>query len=77
MNKTTGILAVNDDENMLTTFSIAIRREGYTVDTAKTGKETIEKSDTSFYNVALIDIRLPDMEGTELLAKMKEITPRM
>ena len=30
-----------------------------------------------FYNLALIDIRLPDMEGTKLLTAMRETTPRM
>ena len=77
MNKTARILVIDDDEKILTAFSIALRREGYTVDTAKTGKEAIEKSNTNFYNLALIDIRLPDMAGTELLTKMKETTPKM
>jgi YesN/AraC family two-component response regulator len=47
------------------------------VDTAENGKGAIEKSEVNFYNLALIDIRLPDMEGTELLAALKETTPRM
>jgi len=77
MNKTARILVIDDDEKILTAFSIVLRKEGYTVDTAKTGKEAIEKSNTNFYNLALIDIRLPDMAGTELLTKMKETTPKM
>jgi YesN/AraC family two-component response regulator len=47
------------------------------VDTAENGKQAIEMSEANFYNLALIDIRLPDMEGTELLTAMKETTPRM
>ena len=77
MNKTARILVIDDDEKILAAFSIALRGEGYTVDTAKTGKEAIEKSNTNFYNLALIDIRLPDMAGTELLTKIKETTPKM
>jgi len=51
--------------------------EGYHVDTAKTGAEAVEKSKLNFYNLALIDIRLPDMEGTELLTAMRDTVPRM
>jgi len=46
------------------------------VDTAETGKEAIEKANSNFYNLAIIDIRLPDMEGTELLTATGETTPR-
>jgi DNA-binding NtrC family response regulator len=49
----------------------------YVVDSAKDGKEAIEKTSRDFYNLALVDIRLPDIEGTKLIAKMKETTPRM
>jgi len=37
----------------------------------------VEKSRTKFYNLALIDIRLPDMEGVELLTKIRDTTPKM
>ena len=43
----------------------------------KNGKEAIEKSESNFYNLALIDIRLPGMKGTKLLTAMKETTPKM
>jgi len=51
--------------------------EGYSVDLVDTAKKAIEKTKRSFYNVALIDVRLPDMEGIELLTKMKDTTPKM
>jgi DNA-binding NtrC family response regulator len=51
--------------------------EGYTVESVGTAKEAIEKSKRKFYNIALIDIRLPDMEGIELLTKIRDTTPRM
>lgn len=54
-----------------------LRGKGYHVDTAANGKQAIEKTNNDFYNVALIDVRLPDMEGTELLTKIKDTTPRM
>jgi len=54
-----------------------LEEEGYVVNTANNGKEAIRKSNAKFYNLALIDIRLPDMEGTRLLTAMKETTPKM
>jgi len=71
------ILVVDDDESMLKTFSTALRDAGYGVDTAGNGRDAIRKSKANFYNLALIDIRLPDMEGTELLAALPHTTPKM
>jgi len=71
------ILVVDDEKAVLESFREILELKGYSVDTAENGQEAIEKSKASFYDLALLDIRLPDMEGTELLAKMKETTPRM
>ncbi|HUK28865.1 MAG TPA: response regulator [Candidatus Acidoferrales bacterium] len=71
------ILVIDDDESIRRTLSMALRHAGYTVDTAESGKQAIEKSAEKFYNLALIDIRLPDMEGTEILKALPETTPRM
>jgi len=68
---------VVDDEIIRKVLKTILEREGYVVDTVETGKEAIEKSKVNFYNLALIDIRLPDMEGTELLTAMRETTPKM
>ena len=71
------ILIVDDDESVLKPIAGILRLEGYSVDTAKTGKEAIEKSNLRFYNLALIDIRLPDMEGTKLLTALRDTMPKM
>lgn len=54
-----------------------LQDEGYTVETADTAKKGIEKSEKEFYNLALIDVRLPEMEGIELLTKLRETKPKM
>ena len=77
MGKHTRILVVDDDESIRKVLEAILHEEGYVVDTVKNGEEAIEKSNTEFYNLALIDIRLPDMEGTKLLTAMKETTPKM
>jgi len=71
------ILVIDDDETIIAVFRAGLKQEGFSVDVATTGKEAIEKSKAEIYNLALIDIRLPDMEGTRLLAEMKETTPKM
>lgn len=77
MSEKARILVVDDDESIRKAMTAVLEEEGYVVDTAQSGKEAIEKCNTSYYNLALIDIRLPDMEGTRLLNEMKQNTPRM
>ncbi len=77
MSEAARILVVDDDESIRKSLAAVLEEDGYTVDTAQTGKEAVEKCSTSFYNLALIDIRLPDMEGTQLLKAMKDSTPPM
>ena len=64
------ILLVDDDTSILEVFRVIFEDEGYVVDTAETGMEAIRKVETQFYHLALLDIKLPDMEGTELLSKL-------
>lgn len=71
------ILVIDDDKVVLSNFKAILELEGYNVDTAETGREAIEKSNTNFYNLALIDIRLPDMEGMRLLTDMHDTVPKM
>ncbi len=71
------ILFIDDDENIRSVLKAILEDEGYTVETADTAKKGIEKSEKEFYNLALIDVRLPDMEGIALLAKIRETKPKM
>jgi|PlaIllAssembly_1097288.scaffolds.fasta_scaffold28840_2 two-component system nitrogen regulation response regulator NtrX len=76
MDKSPRILVVDDDDTIRTTMKAILQDEGYTVDLASTGKEAIQKSQENNYNIALLDIRLPDMEGVELLKLLKDGVPR-
>jgi DNA-binding NtrC family response regulator len=71
------ILIVDDDETIRTTMKAILEDEGYSVDSASSGKEAIKKTQEQTYNLALLDIRLPDMEGVELLKLMKDNISRM
>jgi DNA-binding NtrC family response regulator len=77
MEKTSRILIIDDDETIRKVVETILRDEGYTVETADTGKKAIEMSEKTFFNMALIDVRLPDMEGIELLTKLHDTKPKM
>ena len=76
MDRNAKILVIDDDENIRNTMKTILEDEGYVVDLAATGREAIEKTQKTAYNLALLDIRLPDMEGVELLKLIKDPTPR-
>jgi len=77
MGETTRILIIDDDENIRKVLTTILEDEGYDVESVDTAKKAIERTRRKFYNLALIDIRLPDMEGIELLTKMKNTTPKI
>jgi DNA-binding NtrC family response regulator len=76
LDKLARILVVDDDETIRTTMKAILEDEGYLVDLASTGEEAIQLTMKKTYNVALLDIRLPDMEGVELLKLMRDSVPR-
>ena len=71
------ILVIDDDEAIREVFSMILRQKGYEVDTAQNATEAIEKSRSNLYHLTLVDIRLPDMEGTKLLEQLMDTTPKM
>jgi DNA-binding NtrC family response regulator len=77
MVETARILIIDDDENIRKVLETILTDEGYSVETAETAKKGIEKSEKVFFNLALIDVRLPDMEGIELLSKLRSTKPKM
>ncbi len=77
MDKKASILIVDDDESTCRSLSLIFGKKGYEVETAGTGREALEKVQRRFFNAALLDVKLPDMEGTELLGPLKKIHPDM
>jgi DNA-binding response OmpR family regulator len=66
------ILVIDDDKSILRAFTRILQKNGYEVDVAETGKEALDKAETGCYDLSLIDVRLPDMDGTDLLPKMQK-----
>jgi DNA-binding NtrC family response regulator len=77
MDKPARILIIDDDENIRKVLQTILEDEGYVTEEAETAKKGIEKSEKAFFNLAMIDVRLPDMEGIELLTKLRETKPKM
>jgi DNA-binding NtrC family response regulator len=77
MGETVRILVVDDDQSVRKVLTTILEDEGYAVESVGTAKKAIERARRKVYNLALIDIRLPDMEGIELLTKMRDTTPKM
>ena len=64
------ILVVDDDVDILRVFRKILEKEGFTVETAETGKDAIKKIKKAKFNLCIVDVKLPDMDGTELLLKI-------
>jgi PAS domain S-box-containing protein len=77
MDEKQSILIVDDDESIRRSLALIFDEKGYETETAVTGREAIEKARERFFNLALLDIKLSDMEGVELLAPFKKIHPEM
>ena len=58
-------------------LSEVLSDEGYSVETAANGKDAVKICQKMPFDVALVDIELPDIKGTELLTKLKAIQPKM
>jgi len=69
------ILVLDDDPNLRKTLSDILRLKGYEVVAAETGAQGIAEAERAFVNVALIDLKLPDMSGIEAMGRIKLATP--
>jgi CheY-like chemotaxis protein len=65
------VLIVDDDPATCTTFAAALRLEGLTVRTVHTGADAIAAATTQSFDLALIDLRLPDMPGTDVVREVR------
>ena len=72
MPEKVSILIVDDDEEALETISDILQEKGFYTETANTGKEALEKAEKRVFNVVLLDIKLPDMSGIEVLKVLRE-----
>jgi DNA-binding NtrC family response regulator len=70
------VLIVDDEAGIRKLLTTVLNEKGYSADSAENGAEAMKKANERYYNLALIDIILPDINGVELLARFKETGPR-
>ncbi len=71
------ILIVDDDKDILDLYRETLEYVGYSVETSRTGLDAIEKAKKNKYQVALLDVVLPDFRGEKVAEKLKKIDESM
>ena len=69
------LLLVDDEENILSALTRLLRRDGYQILRATSGREGLELLATNTVGVIISDQRMPEMSGTEFLSKVKDMYP--
>jgi DNA-binding NtrC family response regulator len=75
VTRQTTVLVVDDDPTAYRLLREVLAREGYEVETAGSGREALEKAGTILFDVVLLDVRLPDLNGVEVLRELKPLSP--
>jgi len=75
MKEPANILVVDDNADLLDTFSLILKRRGYNVDTAGDGLSAVDKFQRHQFDVTLMDVVMPGMNGVEAFRRIKEISP--
>jgi DNA-binding NtrC family response regulator len=72
------ILIVDDEDKIRHLLSMMLERKGFKTDQAANGREALEKLKSASYDMVFSDIRMPEVDGRELIKRMKEaniVTP--
>jgi DNA-binding NtrC family response regulator len=75
MNDKLTVLVVDDNEDLLETFAMILKRRGFYVQTADNGVDAVNRFKEQNFDVILMDIVMPEMNGVEAFKKIKEIQP--
>ncbi len=69
------VLVVDDEPGMRDFLEIMLRKDGYEVDTASDGAEAIDRIEQKMFDLAVVDIQMPIMNGIDVLQKINEKSP--
>ena len=75
MNKKGSVLIVDDEQSILGVLEQYLAERGYEVMTAENGSAALEQCSSQEFNIALIDLKLPDHNGLDLMSLIKERQP--
>jgi DNA-binding NtrC family response regulator len=71
------ILVVDDEENQRDMLAGSLKKQGYAVEAAESGKVALELAGQKHFELALVDLMMPEMDGIELLEKLKQQDPEI
>ncbi|HET9328719.1 MAG TPA: sigma-54 dependent transcriptional regulator [Candidatus Eisenbacteria bacterium] len=71
------ILVVDDEQSMTQFLGIVLRKEGYSVTTVNNGKDALERTRAEDFDVVITDIKMPGMDGIQLLQGIKKHDPSL
>ncbi len=69
------ILVVNDNEKLRASIKEVLEENGYTFEYVNNGKDAIALSQNNRYDIAIVDIKLPDIPGTEATREIEKASP--
>ncbi|MEJ2068562.1 MAG: response regulator [Deltaproteobacteria bacterium] len=75
MREKVHILVVDDEEIVRESLLDWLREDGYQVEAAEDGFKALEKFEERPWDIALVDLKMPKMDGLELMNKVKETHP--
>ncbi len=75
MNQPASILIIDDDRGTCETLGDVLRAKGYAVETATRGREGLDKLSARPFDAGIVDIKLPDISGLDLLKALKGASP--
>ena len=71
------ILVVDDEENMRVLLKRVLGKEGYQVECADLGKTALRLAKDNLFDLAIVDVCMPEMDGLEVLKKLKSINRQL
>jgi DNA-binding NtrC family response regulator len=71
------ILVTDDEDTVRMVLKQMLEQSGFAVDTAKNGVEALEKLKADTFSMLISDINMPEMDGVELLGKVKQLMPEL
>ena len=72
MGEDNKILLVDDEHDIALAFSLGLQANGFSVDTFTNPIEALANFKVHFYKLALLDIKMPEMDGVELAQKIRD-----
>ena len=75
--KHANLLIVDDDVDIAANLADILMDRGFRVDLAHCGEEALRLAESTDYDAALLDFKMPDMDGAKLFAAIREVQPEL